>query len=162
MKTSSGIARLLSLFILQTSSAYITNNNNDPHLQQSTPQRQFTKIPTPPFPDGPCSGRIVTIPGETLYNNKQKDNNSIFDTVLKSNPFVTSWEGLSLPKRDINVWLPREYDLMEFQKENFPILYCHDGQNGEQLYTTYILLHTRSAHDCTNTCLTHNPYNYHV
>eukprot|EP00956_Cyclotella_meneghiniana_P018419 scaffold30636_cov100-Cyclotella_meneghiniana.AAC.8 len=134
MKKSSRIY-LIPLFVIfhtsSSSSAYISNNNDGTHLRQSSSTtQQRTKMPTPPFPDGPCSGRIVTIPGDTLYNKqKQQANNSILDTILKSNPFLPSSSSAGLPKRDINVWLPREYDEMEYQKENFPILYCHDGQN---------------------------------
>lgn len=33
-----------------------------------------------------------------------------------------------LPSRDIQVWLPADYDLLS-PNTKFPVLYCHDGQN---------------------------------
>ena len=34
-----------------------------------------------------------------------------------------------LPPRNIKVWLPAEYHKPEFRTHQFPVLYCHDGQN---------------------------------
>ena len=67
----------------------------------------------------------MTIPGEDLY----EDETSFFD-MRALNPF-TPRDNVKLPKRDVSVWLPAEYDLKEFEGKDFPILYCHDGQNGE-------------------------------
>lgn len=113
---------LCVLLTLQSpTKAYISNPDDLPPSQR---QKQFAKkIPTPPFPDGPNNGRIVIIPGEELY----KSSNNVLSAF---NPF-TSFENLVLPRRDVTVWLPREYDSEEFGAESFPILYCHDGQNGE-------------------------------
>lgn len=60
-----------------------------------------------PFPDGLNGGRLVTIPAANLSYHRY-DNNV-------------------LPPRDIQVWLPKEYD--EHPDVPFPVLYCHDGQN---------------------------------
>ena len=65
----------------------------------------------PPFPDGPCGGRVVVIPPEETYSIDVKFNNIV------------------LPPRHIHVWLPREYDLEKYRDKEFPILFCHDGQN---------------------------------
>jgi len=62
-----------------------------------------------------------------------KEHNSFLSS-NSLNPF-TSWEEVILPKRDVAVWLPKEYDLKEFHGDDFPILYCHDGQNGEHVST---------------------------
>jgi hypothetical protein len=111
---------ILPIILLQAASAYISDRDAPQPYRRQIPKR----IPTPPFPDGPCGGRVVTIPGEELF----KQNNSFLNPAL--NPFA-SWRDVVLPKRDVGVWLPKEYDLNEFKAEDFPVLYCHDGQNGE-------------------------------
>ena len=82
---------------------------------------------TPPFPDGLCGGRLVTLPPEETYyyhyNGKQQkqlhNNNNI----------------LLPPPRPIHVWLPPEYhddNHHRYKNKNerlFPVLFCHDGQN---------------------------------
>lgn len=128
-RTMNHSTRKLCLFasIWQTS-AYIADNDG---LRSSRRQNQVPKrILTPPFPDGPCGGRVVTIPGDKLY----RDDTPFLSSV---NPF-SSYEDVVLPKRDVDVWLPKEYEMNEFKGENFPILYCHDGQNGEcSLFDVY-------------------------
>ena len=57
---------------------------------------------TPPFPDGLCGGELIT---------------------LDDNLPVNNW---LLPPRPIKVWIPPGYDP---QKNFYPTLYCHDGQN---------------------------------
>jgi hypothetical protein len=123
-------------------SAYISDND----VLRSSRLHKLqvpARIPTPPFPDGPCNGRVVTIPGEALY----KDDKSFFNSI---NPFAT-WKDVVLPKRDVDAWLPNEYDSIEFKAEEFPVLYCHDGQNGENVSlrvdTSYVLRFDRSSHD---------------
>jgi hypothetical protein len=112
--------------LVSQASAYVSDN--DALRSSRIRQKQVpARILTPPFPDGPCNGRVVTIPGETLY----KQDKSFFNSI---NPFAT-WEDVVLPKRDIDVWLPKEYDSYEFKGDDFPILYCHDGQNGENVPT---------------------------
>ena len=71
------------------------------------PYRQLT----PPFPDGLCNGRLMTIPPSEHY---------LLDSNLSGNTLL-------LPPRDIQVWLPPDYDKHPTMK--FPTLYCHDGQN---------------------------------
>ena len=110
--------------------AYISNPNvREIHIYKRKQRLNSSNVPkkppTPPFPDGPCNGRIVTIPGEELY--KEQTSSFLNSNVL--NPF-SSWEDVILPRRNVNVWLPREYDLQQYLEEKFPILYCHDGQNG--------------------------------
>lgn len=111
-------------------SAYIADNDA---LRSSRSKQQVPKrTPLPPFPDGPCGGRVVTIPGDELY----KEDTSFLNSV---NPFAT-FEDLVLPKRDVDVWLPKEYDLAEFRGEDFPLLYCHDGQNGKHAVDCHMKL----------------------
>ena len=80
-----------------------------------TPQRPLT----PPFPDGLCNGRLVTLPPSDHY---QLDANLSGNTIL-------------LPPRDITVWLPPHYD--QYPTMKFPVLYCHDGQNAMQDSTSW-------------------------
>jgi len=68
---------------------------------------------TAPFPDGRCGGRVVTIPPDETY---------AVDVKLSGNTIV-------LPPRPIDVWLPREYDDEAYMDQEFPLLFCHDGQN---------------------------------
>lgn len=86
--------------------------------QQQQRQRLVPKPPptrplTPPFPDGLNQGRIITIPPEETYS---------VDVHLSGNNLV-------LPPRPIDVWLPHEYDEPQFQSIQFPVLFCHDGQD---------------------------------
>jgi len=72
----------------------------------------------PPFRNGLCGGSVVTLPRDELYP-------------TKSSPFnlFSSIENIILPPRDVKVWMPAEYQKPEFRKHQFPVLYCHDGQN---------------------------------
>jgi predicted alpha/beta superfamily hydrolase len=72
----------------------------------------------PPFRNGVCGGSVVTLPRDELYP-------------TKSSPFnlFSSIENIILPPRDIKVWMPAEYHKPEFRTHQFPVLYCHDGQN---------------------------------
>ena len=67
---------------------------------------------SPPFPDGPCGGQIVTLQEADL------------------SPTSKGWRSFLLPPRPVHVWLPPGYDP---QRQNttvqYPTLYCHDGQN---------------------------------
>jgi predicted alpha/beta superfamily hydrolase len=72
---------------------------------QSFPVRRLE----PPFPDGPCGGRIVSLPPQDTYG---------IDAKLSGNPFL-------LPPRQIDVWLPPDYT----PHSNHPVLLSHDGQN---------------------------------
>lgn len=109
-------------FILQLNTNMRKNNyNNNRIVNQSVklsnhkeesnnslaPQRPLT----PPFPDGLCNGRLVTLPPSEHYE---------LDSNLSGN-------ALLLPPRDIQVWLPIDYDKNPSMR--FPVLYCHDGQN---------------------------------
>lgn len=75
----------------------------------------------PPFPNGVCNGNVITLPQNELYS-------------TKSSPFnlFSSIENMMLPPRDVKVWLPPEYYKPEFRTHQFPVLYCHDGQNAMQ------------------------------
>lgn len=81
----------------------------------SYPQRPLT----PPFPNGLCNGRLVTLPPSEHY---------LLDSNLSGNTLL-------LPQRDIQVWLPPQYDQHPTMK--FPVLYCHDGQNAMQDSTSW-------------------------
>lgn len=88
----------------------------------------------PPFPNGPCSGKVITIPQGDLY--RIPDGNSAFFNLNNVfNPFA-SVQDVILPPRDIKVWVPKEYHTSQYSQEYFPVLYCHDGQNGES--TLYV------------------------
>lgn len=57
---------------------------------------------TPPFPDGPCGGQLVSLSPGTK-------------------------NALLVPERYIQVWLPPGYETTS--ELRYPTLYCHDGQN---------------------------------
>jgi enterochelin esterase-like enzyme len=107
MKTPFSIA---SSWILLFVSDQLDNHKRE--YRHSVPVRPLA----PPFPDGLNGGRIVTIPPEETY---------AIDVSLSGNTIV-------LPPRPIDVWLPREYDDELYLDHNFPVLYCHDGQNAMQ------------------------------
>ena len=92
----------------------------------------------PPFPNGPCGGTVVTVQRKDLFPGQNNDN-SILPTPLNlNNPFFSSTsldsiKSAVLQPRDVKVWLPKEYHLEEYRHRHFPLLYCHDGQNGENL-----------------------------
>ena len=69
------------------------------------PERKLT----PPFPDGPCGGELITLDPSVTFG---------IDVRLSGNTLL-------LPPRPIQVWLPPGYD----PKRKYPALYCHDGQN---------------------------------
>ena len=71
---------------------------------------------SPPFPNGSCGGRIITIPPEDTYG---------IDTNLAT---INLGGGLILPPRPIYVWLPPDYDKTNVVRRH-PVLYVHDGQN---------------------------------
>jgi hypothetical protein len=83
----------------------------------------------PPFPNGACGGTVVTLPRKHLFPGQDgRSNNNPFLNLINIDP-LSSFENVVLPPRDVKVWLPREYS--EHSKRRFPILYCHDGQNGK-------------------------------
>ena len=90
----------------------------------------------PPFPNGPCDGTVITIPQKDLFSSQRLARSSSSITF----PFFNSWdlsslyEDAILPPRDVKVWLPREYHTND---KRFPVLYCHDGQNGELEFAPY-------------------------
>jgi hypothetical protein len=82
----------------------------------------------PPFPNGPCGGKVITLPRVDLFSGQKDNGNPLLNFNL--NPF-SSLENAVLPPRDIKVWLPKEYHFPEYSRQRFPVLYCHDGQTGE-------------------------------
>lgn len=82
----------------------------------------------PPFPNGPCGGKVITIPQGDLYHIPD-GNSAFFNLNNVFNPFASVQD--ILPPRDIKVWVPKEYHTSQYSQESFPVLYCHDGQNGE-------------------------------
>ena len=84
----------------------------------------------PPFPNGPCGGKVVTLPRSDLFSRQKESGNPLFNFNLS--PF-SSLENAVIPPRDIKVWLPKEYHSSEYSSQRFPVLYCHDGQTGEFL-----------------------------
>mmetsp|Transcript_25237 Transcript_25237/g.29208 ORF Transcript_25237/g.29208 Transcript_25237/m.29208 type:complete len:378 (+) Transcript_25237:413-1546(+) len=88
------------------------NFNNIQRQQQQQQEYSSKRRPlTPPFPNGLNNGRLVTLPPSHHYK---------LDTNLSGNTLL-------LPPRDIQVWLPPDYD--KYPNMKFPVLYCHDGQN---------------------------------
>lgn len=69
-----------------------------------------TRHAAPPFPDGPCSGRVIPVPSD------------IYSVDVKT----SGGSSLLVPPRDISVWVPPGYD---DGCSRYPVLYCHDGQN---------------------------------
>ena len=104
MKAFPSIVPLLQMLFLSED----TSNHNQQY-RHDVPVRPLTA----PFPDGRCGGRVVTIPPEETY---------AIDVKLSGNTVV-------LPPRPIDVWLPREYDDEAYVDQDFPLLFCHDGQN---------------------------------
>lgn len=82
---------------------------NAQHNKHHVPERPLA----PPFPNGPCGGRVVSIPPKETYS---------IDVKLSGNTVM-------LPPRTIDVWLPREYDEEAYVDQDFPLLFCHDGNN---------------------------------
>ncbi|KAL9187863.1 hypothetical protein ACHAXT_006241 [Thalassiosira profunda] len=79
----------------------------------------------PPFPNGECGGSVLTLPQRDLFP-VNEEGSSFFN--LNLNPF-SSLDNAVLPPRDIKVWLPPVYNAPEYSDRQFPVLYCHDGQN---------------------------------
>ncbi len=105
-------ATLNSMFV---NAAYASDSPGVPQQQQQRPSSFHVERPLlPPFPNGPCDGTVITIPRKDLFPSQR----------LVS----SSYENAILPPRDVKVWLPREYHTND---KRFPVLYCHDGQNGE-------------------------------
>mmetsp|Transcript_8735 Transcript_8735/g.18346 ORF Transcript_8735/g.18346 Transcript_8735/m.18346 type:complete len:423 (-) Transcript_8735:69-1337(-) len=77
---------------------------------------------SPPFPNGQCGGTVITLPAEEMYSTKG-------DGLLSVLSLPATVSNFMLTPRDISVWLPKEYDFVEFKRVDFPVLYCHDGQN---------------------------------
>lgn len=127
--------------------AYTTSdpmqNRNIEHIKRNyekSVRQQFKSQPqaikhdhsplSPPFPNGLCGGTVITLPGKEMYSDKSSPG------LLGFMP-LPSMSNLMLSPRDISVWLPKEYNMAEYRSRHFPILYCHDGQNGKML-NTYI------------------------
>jgi len=100
--------------------AYSGNDNGFPNaFDFEIPSRELK----PPFPDGPCNGRIVTLPASDHY--------------ILHNQLSSSYGTPDLPPRDITVWLPPDYDNPQYKNMRFPVLYCHDGQNAMEDKTSW-------------------------
>lgn len=76
--------------------------------------------------NGPCDGTVVSIPRKDIFPGQANDRNSFLN--LNLDPF-SSLENVLLPPRDVKVWLPKGY--YENRSQRYPVLYCHDGQNGK-------------------------------
>lgn len=85
------------------SSRSYNNKRSSDQVHSDVPNRRLS----PPFPNGPCGGKLVTLPKEDTYGISER---------LSGNTFL-------LPPRDISVWLPPDYHTQH------PVLYTHDGQN---------------------------------
>lgn len=111
-----------SLNSMLVNAAYASDSQAVPQPQpRQRPSSFHVERPlSPPFPNGPCDGTVITIPQKELFPGQRKDWN-----------LSTSYENTILPPRDVKVWLPREYHSSESHGLHFPVLYCHDGQNGE-------------------------------
>jgi predicted alpha/beta superfamily hydrolase len=87
-------------------------NINHSSLEQSTNPFYIPNRPlSPPFPNGLNGGTIISLPPSEHY---------ILDEKFSDNQLL-------LPHRDIDVWLPPDYQ--KYPNMRFPVLYCHDGQN---------------------------------
>ena len=96
--------------------------------QRPSPLSRHDERPlAPPFPNGSCGGTVITLPRTKLFGPVESENSFLN---LNLGPF-SSLENVVLPPRDVKVWLPKEYHSPEYRNTRFPILYCHDGQNGE-------------------------------
>lgn len=102
------------LAIPHPSSSPITRHQSRQHYAATTKRKKIyvPKRPlAPPFPNGPCGGKIVTL-----------DPSLTFDTDVR-----LSGNKLLLPPRPIQLWLPPGYN--EHSDCRHPTLYCHDGQS---------------------------------
>ena len=75
------------------------------------PQRELQ----PPFPNGPCGGRVLEIAPEDTFG---------VDVNLAN---INVLGDMVLLPRKIQIWLPPGYD--NDTEDGHPVLYCHDGQN---------------------------------
>lgn len=115
------LSSLLTLLLstLQSTLAYTTNNPNNQfqpppkitNLKRNNPSTTPQRPLTPPFPDGLNNGQLITLP---------PSEHLLLDANLSGNTLL-------LPPRDIQVWLPPDYD--KYPHQHFPVLYVHDGQN---------------------------------
>lgn len=110
-------------------------NNNDKECITSS--FHVERPLSPPFPNGPCDGTVITIPQQDLFPSQRRRASSSSSS-SRGFPFFNNWDDLAssyedaiLPPRDVKVWFPREYHSYENHSLRFPVLYCHDGQNGE-------------------------------
>lgn len=67
---------------------------------------------------------MITLRAEEMYSTKG-------DGLLSVLSLPATVSNFMLTPRDISVWLPKEYNFAEFKRVDFPVLYCHDGQNGK-------------------------------
>jgi len=101
--------------VVERAAAVVAQKSNSRPKSIASKANTSKNIPkrplAPPFPDGLNGGRIVTLPPSEHY---LLDKDQSGDSQL-------------LPPRDVDVWLPPDYDL--HPNMNFPVLYVHDGQN---------------------------------
>jgi enterochelin esterase-like enzyme len=93
------------------------------YTSKSTTGRNILRPPivrrrqlTPPFPNGSCGGKVITIPPEDTYG---------IDVNLAD---INLGGDFVLPPRPIQVWLPPDYNISHPAKQH-PVLYAHDGHN---------------------------------
>jgi len=83
----------------------IINNSKNNENDNKQKQKYITK---PPFPNGLCGGRLTTLSSKDTYDK--------FGT-----------QSMFLQAQNIQVWLPPSYEKEHIK--DYPVLYCHDGQN---------------------------------
>ncbi len=126
MKTKSGIHRDESEKTLMDANDFgdfesARNDMSTPMPTLTIPQRPLQ----PPFPDGICGSRLVTLSPEDLNWESTSASENDLAAIIENG--LSSFSSSILPPRNITVWLPPDYDAHPEMK--FPVLYCHDGQN---------------------------------
>jgi enterochelin esterase-like enzyme len=124
---------LLGSLLVEQIASYLPQTNNHHHpnvdpLRPFSPNKKTTKWHIPhrklsyPFPNGRCGGTVITIPAKDTYG-------------IDVNLAKVNVGGIVLPPRDIQVWLPPNYQQPNQQGEEgrrrrrHPVLYVHDGEN---------------------------------
>jgi enterochelin esterase-like enzyme len=113
------LTQLVGLLLALSESLPVSSRATTSTISSASSRRTLT----PPFPNGLCGGRIITIPPEDTYG---------IDVNLAN---INLGGDLILPPRDIRVWLPPDYS--ETSTNRHPVLYVHDGNNAMDDQTSW-------------------------